>query len=255
MNIDSIKYAAEKAANKVADALLNVRDLVPQVDRVCPQTGTRFRNECDEWFDVYYSSGAVSARKWAAFVKVAPEAAAKVQHLVDAAVVAKAEYKTAQAAAKAAKTARLAEKAAKAEYKAKNGARPLEKSNSNAASNYDLFHRALVGLRFDFIAAVREAAAKAASDAGRVYDDAAAYQAAEAEFDSYLAKLATKITARISSVVSLEGTLWNGSVLTVATDAGRQTWSTTCVRNARYGCFSANGRYTPYYQWPTVQVA
>lgn len=95
------RRSAEAAANAVNRALLDVRDLVPKVPRVCPFTGTQHSNECDQWQNVYYSDGALNPKKWAAFQKAAPEAAAKVQELVCAAVEARDAYKALRNAPKA----------------------------------------------------------------------------------------------------------------------------------------------------------
>ena len=249
------KREFQKAADRVTAALLDVKGLLPHVDEVSPYTGETHHVVCREWTDVYYGDGALNAKKWAAFVNVAPLVAAQVQPLVDAALTAKAEYKVARDADKVAKADRAAARAEISEYKAKHGARPLELPNCNAAANYDVLSAALGHVRSAFIDRVIELAVEAAIKDGKAANVTAVRQSAEAEFDSYVAKLASKITDRIHSVENLEGSLWYGSVLTVETSAGRQIWNTGCKHNARYGYNSRNGRYTPYIQWPTKRVA
>lgn len=95
--------------------------------------------------------------------------------------------------------------------------------------------------------------AQCASD--RRWHPRVAEESAALEFGAYVAKLASKIEAKIQSVVSLTGGLWNGSVLTVDTDAGRQSWDTSCKHNYRYGRNSRNGHCTHYYQFPTKRIA
>jgi hypothetical protein len=255
------------------------RDLVPKVPRVCPITGKHHTNPCDEYWALCGNTD-FTAKKFAALLKVYPGASA-LQPLADVASAAHAALLVARAAEKTRKAAAKAEREAKAAYKEAHGARPPEKGpNKNASANYDALTVALAPARAEFIAAfvpayvasakaafeAKKAKALAAKEAynqryGRslVFNEAdvtkLANEAAKAEFDSYVAKLATKIEARVTRAVSLTGSLWTSSALTVDTDAGQQVWHTSCKLNARYGHNSANGHYTAYYQFPTVQVS
>ena len=271
--LNTKKRNATIAAEAVTKALLTVKAIVPQVERAAFGSNHTYLTECQEWTDVYYSDGALNSKKWAAFVKVAPQAAAQVQPLVDAALAAKAEYKVARDAAKVAKALRAASRAELAAYKAANGARPVVKPNSNAAANYDVLSAALVDVRALFVAGYivharaafetykAEEIARAKSQwalsyaQGLTFNEQHAEAEGKAEFDGYVAKLSEKITARIQEVLGLTGSLWQGSTLTVATDAGTQVWNTHVKHNARYGHNSANGRCTLYLQWPTRLAA
>jgi hypothetical protein len=277
--LNNARNEFEAACNTFSEALWDHKALVPQVDVVCPQTGVAHRIPCDEYYALDTCTG-FTAKKFAALLKVYP-AASVLTPLADAAAAAHAVLIAARTAEKARKAAAKAEREAKASYKETHGARPPEKGpNKNAAANFDLLTIGLATARTEFIAAFVPAyveSEKAAFEARKAQLLAAkegynqkygrsltfnlgsvtqqANDAARAEFDGYVAKLATKIEARVTLVVSLTGSLWTSSALTVDTDAGQQVWHTSCKRNARYGHNSANGHYTAYYQFPTVQVS
>jgi len=277
-DINTVRRNAELANNAFIEALIDHKDLVPQVDRVCPASGRQHRNPCDEYFDITYSS-KFSPKKFTALLKVYPAASVLVP-LASAAGRALAELLSACEAEKARKAAAKAARDAKASYKEAHGARPAVKPNCNAAGNFDVLSVTLAETRAAFVAHCVPLAVEAALTrfeanrakllaareeynraygAKQTFDRLKATQdatsAAKAEFDAYVAKLAVKIEARITATVSLTGSLWNGSLLTVDTDAGRQSYNTSLKRNARYGHNAANGHFTGYYQWPTVRVA
>ena len=280
MNNDIYVIEAEikDAEQTFGSALEAFKDTVPQVDRVCPATGRHHRNPCDEFWACWWND--LTAPKWTALKKVAPQVGV-LEEQAQAVLAARQALKDFKAAAKAAKAARAAARAEKAAYKAANGARPEEKGpNPYAAGNYDVLTVSLAPAKKEFLARVVpvyvaaaerafeankakqlaskfERARKAAADLvfDRAAATAAAKQSAESEFAGYVAKLSTKIEARVTGAVSLTGSLWNASVLTVATDDGQQVWTTSCKLNARYGAYSANGHYTGYYQWPTHRVS
>lgn len=270
----------ELANNAFGSALLaNHENRVPKVPRVCPVTGRHHENQCDEYFNLIY--GDFTPKKFTALLKVYPGAEA-LAPLAQTASTALAALLSARLEDRAAKTAAKAARAERAAYKEAHGARPEEKGpNPHAPHNFDVLTVALAETRAEFVAAYvrnRVDAERAAFEAKRAAVAAKpnaaewerrryeagfaelscrqkATESAKFEFDSYVAKLATKIEARVSAVVSLTGSLWHGSVLTVEVDGGQQVWSTTCKRNARYGDHAANGHYTEYYQFPSVRVS
>ncbi len=76
---------------------------------------------------------------------------------------------------------------------------------------------------------------------------AKAQKEAEFEFDSYVIKLAGKVTREGATKVlkaTMAGNVWAG-VLSVETDANHQTWNTQCIINT-----SPLGKL--FHQWPTI---
>ncbi len=76
---------------------------------------------------------------------------------------------------------------------------------------------------------------------------AKAQKEAEFEFDSYVIKLAGKVTREGATKVlkaTMAGNVWAG-VLSVETDANHQTWNTRCILNT-----SPLGKL--FHQWPTT---
>lgn len=248
--LDTARSNEDKARSEFSKALLSIRNLVPKVPRVCPQTGTRHENECDEWHEAYY--GGLTEKKWNALVKAAPQAASQIANIAAAYLAARKDTAEARNAEKAEKAARKAARDEKATYKAQHGARPVEAPNSNAAANYDTLQASLGHLRAAFVTHSLEAATEAALRHGRTVKADDVRRAAGAEFDGYVAKLATKITARVASVVKLVGPLWGHSTLVVETSEGQQAWYTQCIWNYRYS--GRNGSPTAYNQWPTRRV-
>lgn len=253
----------ETASKAFYLALCEHKDLVPKVPRVCPVSGIRHTNPCDEYFNLIY--GDFTPKKFAALLKVYPGAAA-LQPRADVASAAHAALLVARAEDKALKSAAKAARDEKAAYRAQHGGRPLP-VNKNAAANWDFLNPALAAERAEYLKrnidfAKRAADTEAAEAAKRgkrptfVFSETQVTESANASFDAYVAKLATKIVLPITSVVSLTGSLWSSSVLTVVlADGSKQVWSTHCIWNARYGHNSANGHYTAYAQFPTLRVA
>ena len=242
------RRALDLADRNLSNALYrdDVRAIVPKVPRTCPVTGRLHVNEVDEWHAMTYGG---SVKQIAAFRRRCQSAAALIATELDARLAALAAYETARKADKAAKDARRAAKAAKASEKALNPVRPLASVNPVAAVNYDILSAAFVSRRFDYVQRCVESAIRAAG--GRICANvnvAAVTDAAGADFDGYVAKLATKIDQRIVTA-KLEGSLWTNSVLTVLTEGGvSQVWHTHCIINV-----SVLGN--AFNQWPTRRIS
>lgn len=245
-DLNTAKSAQSKAEDAVGSALLDVRTagLVPTVEKMTPD-GRTYRTEVPAWDDFYYHRTIKNAER---FERELPAAAQPMQAKIVALKEAILAKKQALAVEKARKEAARAQRASVQAERQANPHRPLASVNPVAAENYDALCAIFGSQRATYVAAVTESALRAAC--GRVVANVRVPEvqaAAEANFNAYLGKLATKITARIQSG-SLSGYLWNGSTLTVETEAGRQVWSTKCIINC-----SCLGKL--FNQWPTRRVS
>lgn len=204
------------------------------------------RNDAsDAWTRLYYSR---TVKNVANFRNMLPRTAALIASELDTLVATTEAKKLAVAAEKAAKAAARAEREMDRAERAVNPARPLARRNPLAAANFDALSTIFAGQRAEYAEAllaweIRNSGGKVVAN---VNEDAVR-DAARANFDGYLAKLATKIEARISSG-TLQGSLWNGSVLRVETEQGSQSWSTKVIINR-----SVYNRL--FNQWPTRRIA
>lgn len=243
------RRALDLSDRELSNALLreDVREATPKAQHTCPQTGRLYTAEVDAWQNLYYRRE--SLKHIATFRTQLPDVAAMIEPALEAHQAALVAYETARKADKAAKQARREAKAAKAAEKALNPARPLASVNPVAAVNYDILSAAFVSRRFDYVQRCVEVAVRASG--GRVCANVSASavtEAAGADFDGYVAKLATKIDQRIVTA-KLDGSLWVNSVLTVLTEGGvSQVWHTHCIVN--YSCLG-----NAFNQWPTRRVS
>ncbi len=244
--LEIAKRDFDRADHAVGDALIRVRNagLVPTVQKTS-DSGREYTTEADAWVDFYYGRSAKNAER---FVRELPAAAQPMLAEIEALRLATETKKQALAAEKARKAFVRAKRAAIAEEREANPHRPLASVNPVAAENYDILVTVFGDLRAEY--AKRMLANAIRATAGRVVqnvNEKATLEAAEASFCGYLAKLAGKIDSRILSG-RLQGVLWDGSWLTVETEAGRQVWRTQCIIN-----FSVYGK--AFNQWPTRRIS
>jgi hypothetical protein len=205
----------------------------------------RGTTDSEAWNALYYSR---TAKNVIAFRRAHPDKAALIEPELDAVVAAEEDYKAARLAAKADLEAKRAARIAKAAEKAVNPARPLASVNPLAAANYDKLSDVFSYTRSGYIAHCLEVAYRAAG--GKVcpnVNETNVAEAAGADFDGYLARLAGKIAEPIEGG-RLAGSIWDNTLLTVQTRDSIQVWRTRCIVNV-----SCLGNL--FNQWPTRRLS
>lgn len=242
--LDIARRNFDRADHELNRALLAIRSMVPQQDVQTPD-GRTVSVECTAWLDLYYSR---STKNIARFRKELPAAAQQIDGQLSALETAREAKAVALAAEKARKAAKRDLRAADAAEKAARPARPLARLNPIAAVNYDVLSAAFTTQRDAYAEHFLEARVR--QSAGRVQPNVNADQArteAKASFDAYVAKLAKKITSRITAA-RLAGPLWTGSTLSVDTEEGPQVWLTQIIVN----CSVYRKLFN---QWPTRRIS
>lgn len=242
--LETARRNFERAEHALGQALLRIRNIVPTRD-ARTSDGRTVQVECDAWTELYYSHSSKNINRFRAEL---PEASRLIEVQLADVETTRELKKIALAEEKSRKEEKRSQRAADRAEKAADCARPLARVNPVAAANYDV----LIGV----FAAHREAyaekflAAQVWRSGGRVQLDVVPETAREegrAIFNSYLAKLAKKIGARINSA-NLQGSIWTDCLLHVYTETGEQVWSTRVIINRSV--------YNKLFnQWPTRRVS